>query len=168
MHPEWLKIKECNVVTTLDSSGKENGYLIDILNKHDNIMESREGEKFQQFYMSTVFEHMFKGFHIHPTKTDTIHCVHGNIVLAIYPELILKEDSLNADIDKEKIMYFELGKKNPRTISFPSKYPHGFFGLDDLSIVINYRIPAWTPEDVYQYDVHDHDFASFMRNKFVK
>ena len=166
MFPEWLKIKECNTVTTFDSSNKENGYLIDILNQNDEIMASRADEIFQQFYMSTVYEHMFKGFHIHPTKTDTIHCAYGNIVLAIYPELISKEDSVDAIIDKEKMVYIELGKDNPRTISFPSKYPHGFFGLDELSIVINYRIPAWTPEDTYQYDVHDKEFATFMRNKF--
>ena len=167
-HPNWLNIKECNVVTTFDSSNNENGYLIDILNKSDKLMSERKNEGFQQFYMSTVYEHMFKGFHIHPTKIDTIHCVHGNIILAIYPELISKEDADHAVLDKDKMIYLEIGKNAPRTVSFPSKYPHGFFGIDKLSIVINYRNPAWTPEDTYQYDIHDRSFDSYLIEKFTK
>ena len=50
MYPDWLKIKECNVVTTLDTSGKENGYLIDILNQ--NFTVSLKDDNYDKYISS--------------------------------------------------------------------------------------------------------------------
>ncbi|MCD4819037.1 MAG: hypothetical protein K8S23_10135 [Candidatus Cloacimonetes bacterium] len=151
--PNWLKIKKCRKVQTKDVNGSNNGILVDILNRNDEIMQNRVDEQFQQYYMSTVLKGKFKGYHTHPYKLDTLHCVYGKFCLVLYPELITKDEVKNAVIDTSKLIFIELGEDSPITVSFPSKYPHGFFGISDTAVIINYRNPAWVPDDTHQFDI---------------
>ncbi len=151
--PSWLKIKRCRKVFTKDVNGRENGFLVDILNRHDEIFADRTDEVFQQFYYSTVYKHMFKGFHTHPHKLDTVFCLFGKAQLVIHPEVIEKgDDTKKIDPDKLIIIPFDADKE-VLTITFPSKYPHGYFGVSDIAYILNYRNPAWNPDDKYQYDI---------------
>lgn len=152
-HPSWLKIKKCNKIITKDLQGQNNGILIDILNRNDEIMSDRKDELFQQYYMSTVYKGKFKGYHTHPYKLDTLHCVYGKFCLVLYPEIVTKAESEIIDIDTDKLIFIELGEDSPVTVSFPSKYPHGFYGITDNAVIINYRNPVWTPEDTHQFDI---------------
>ena len=164
--PDWLVIKDCNVIDTFDSDGSSNGTLIDILNRNDSIMNKRKEEQFNQFYMASVYKHKFKGLHIHPYKVDTIHCIHGKICVAFYPREVPKG---SIELEKMRIddfIFIELGLDNHKTISFPSKYPHGFFGIEDLSLIINYRVPAWTPEDNLQYDLITDELVEKLREEY--
>lgn len=165
---DWLKIKKCKKNRTFDINGKSNGFLIDILNKNDEIMLNRKDELFQQFYITTVFKNTFKGIHVHPTKIDTLHCVYGKFCLVLYPKIIKKEDAKRAELDIDKFIFIEMGGDNHFTISYPSKYPHGFFGIDDTSIIINYRNPAWTSEDTYQYDIECKEIYEMLNTKYKK
>lgn len=164
-YPDWLRIKECNVITTRDCSGEVNGKLVDILNRNDRIMEEYQEERFQQYYMSTVKRGMFKGFHTHPYKRDTLHVVHGKMVLVIYPHEIAREDAEGAVIDLDSLILVEMGEGAHRTVVFPSKYPHGFFGVKD-AVIINYRNPAWEPSDTHQYDVRCDPVVKLLRDRF--
>ena len=151
--PSWLKIKRCKKVFTKDINGRDNGFLVDILNRYDDIFSDRKEEVFQQFYYSTVYKHMFKGFHVHPYKVDTLHCPFGKVQLVIYPEEIEKGDETKK-IDPEKLIIIPFdADEEILTITFPSKYPHGYFGVSDIAYILNYRIPAWNAEDKYQYDI---------------
>jgi dTDP-4-dehydrorhamnose 3,5-epimerase-like enzyme len=152
---EWLKIKENRKIITKDINSKENGYLIDILNKNDDLFLARQEEAFQQFYMTTVIKGSFKGLHVHPYKIDTIFVPHGKICLVVYTDPVMKEDSENLILDPSKYEFIVMGEGNWLTVSYPSKYPHGFWGIADESIILNYRFPAWNPQDTHQFDIHD-------------
>ncbi len=164
--PDWLVIKDCNVVDTFDSEGEINGNLMDILNINDKIMAERKEECFSQFYMASVFKNKFKGLHIHPYKTDTINCIHGKICVVFYPNVVEKKEIGFKEIRQRDFLFIELGEGSSKTISFPSKYPHGFFGIDELSLIINYRIPAWTTEDNYQYDMVNNELVDLLKRKY--
>jgi len=165
-YPSWLKIKKCQQITTKDLNGNFNGILIDILNRNDEIMPERQDELFQQYYMSTVLQGTYKGFHIHPFKVDTLHCVFGKFCLVLYPEIITKDEIDSKTIDTDKLIFIELGEDSPLTVSFPSKYPHGFFGITETAVIINYRMPAWEPEDVHQYDFHCSRTLEILKEKY--
>ena len=164
-YPDWLKIKKCKVITTKDSDENENGILVDILNINDQIMKDCKDESFQQFYMSTVHSGMFKGLHVHPYKVDCLHVVHGLMGLVLYPEVIKKENIANIELDLDKIILIEMGRGYHKTVIYPSKYPHGFFGIED-AVIINYRRPAWTPVDTFQYDIYYNPIVEMMKKKY--
>lgn len=165
-YPSWLKIKECRKIQTQDLNNSNNGVLIDILNRNDEIMSNRKEELFQQYYMTTVFKGMFKGFHNHPYKIDILHCVYGKICLVLYPEIIKEEEIVRKRIDTDKLIFIELGEDSLLTVSFPSKYPHGFFGITETAVIVNYRNPAWAPNDVHQYDIHSEETLTILKEKY--
>ena len=167
LHPDWLKIKQCKKVITRDVNGRENGFLIDILNKHDDIFKDRTKEVFEQVYNSSVYKNMFKGFHIHPHKYDTVTCVFGKALLVFYPNVITK-DNLDIKIDFSDLIILPIDtEEKTLTISFPSKYPHGYFGVSEIAYILNYRNPAWNPEDNYQYDYKLSGIEKFL-SKWVE
>ena len=165
-YPEWLKVKRCRKVITKDVNGINNGILIDILNRNDNIMADRKAEMFQQFYMSTVLKGKFKGYHTHPYKQDTLHCVYGKFCLVIYPEAVSNVKAENYIIDTSKLIFIELGEDESVTVSYPSKYPHGFYGITEKAVIINYRTPAWVPEDTHQFDIKCDRTLEILENKY--
>jgi len=166
--PDWIKIKQCNKVYTQDVSGMGNGFLIDILNRYDSIYKGRENELFQQIYYSSVYKNMFKGFHIHPYKYDTVFCIFGSALLVFYPKLITK-DELQIRINLDELIIIPIGDKYKMlTISFPSKYPHGYFGVSDIAYILNYRNPAWTSEDKFQYDYKCKGIESYLKDWILK
>jgi dTDP-4-dehydrorhamnose 3,5-epimerase-like enzyme len=165
-YPDWIKIKECPKIQTKDLNNDNNGILIDILNRNDDIMAERCDELFQQYYMTTVLRGKIKGLHTHPNKIDTLHCVYGKFCLVIYPEIIKKEDIDKKKIDTDKLIFIELGEDLPLTVSFPSKYPHGFYGITKTAIIINYRNPAWTRNDTYQYDIKCEETLEILTKKY--
>ena len=105
--------------------------------------------------MTTVYKNKLKGLHVHPFKIDTINCIYGKVCVAFYPEVIEKDKDDLFEMDNDRVLFLEIGDGNHKTLSFPAKYPHGYFGLDNFSIIINYRVPAWTPSDTYQYFVNN-------------
>jgi dTDP-4-dehydrorhamnose 3,5-epimerase-like enzyme len=167
-YPDWLKIKHCHKVQTKDVTGKNNGILVDILNRNDEIMKYRLDEPFQQYYMSTVLKGMFKGYHTHPHKLDTLHCVYGKFCLVLYPEVVTKDEAEDTVINTDKLIFIELGEDSPVTVTFPSKYPHGFFGITDTAVIINYRNPAWNPKDTYQFDIECEKTVKILNDKYYK
>jgi dTDP-4-dehydrorhamnose 3,5-epimerase-like enzyme len=152
---DWLKIKENKKIITKDSNGTENGILIDILNRGDDIFKDRLDEKFQQFYMTTVQKNKFKGLHVHPFKIDTIFVPKGMIYLVIYTEPVTKEQLSSIELDFEEYGFIEMGEEKYLTITYPSKYLHGFWGIDENSTILNYRYPAWNITDNHQFDIED-------------
>lgn len=151
-YPSWIKIKKCKKIYTQDVNGKDNGFLVDVLNRNDAIFKERLDEKFQQVYYSTVYKNMFKGFHIHMHKIDTVTSLIGKFLLVIYPHIIEKSN-LDVEIDFSDLIIIPVDtEEDLYTITFESKYPHGYFGVSDIAYVLNYRTPAWDPSDNYQYD----------------
>lgn len=165
--PGWIRIKHCRKVITKDLQGRENGFLIDILNRHDEIYAGREAELFQQVYYSSVYRGMFKGFHIHRLKYDTVTCVFGKALLVFYPEIIPQSETTR-EMDMDKLVVVPLDtQENILTVSFPSKYPHGYYGVSELAYILNYRNPAWHPGDDHQYD-HNCEGIEIFLDKWIK
>lgn len=161
--PEWIKIKKIKKIHTLDVNGKNNGFLVDILNRNDEIYKGRESELFQQIYYSTVYADMFKGFHMHPYKHDTVTCLFGISLLVFYPHVVPKE-LVNQEIKAEDLIVVKLNtEENLQVVSFPSKYPHGYFGVSEISYILNYRNPAWHPADNHQYDLKHPGIEDYLK-----
>jgi len=166
--PEWLKIKQCKKILTKDLSNRENGFLIDILNRHDPIFAGRQDELFQQVYYSSVYKGMFKGFHIHPAKYDTVTWILGRALLIFYPEEITRHE-LDRRIAPEDLIMVPFGaERDILTVSFPSKFPHGYYGLSEVAYILNYRNPAWHPADNMQYDYKLDGIEDFLADWAVK
>ena len=138
-----------------------------IVNNESSDIIIMLNEKFNQFYMASVYKSKFKGLHVHPYKVDTLHCIYGKICVAFYPEVVEKPLVDSTKIEVDDFIFIELGNDNHKTISFPSKYPHGFFGIDDTSLTINYRVPAWAPEDNHQYDIVSDELVEKLIEKYV-
>ena len=161
--PDWIKIKKLKKVLTRDVNGRDNGFLVDILNRNDALFADRETELFQQVYYSTVYANMFKGFHIHPFKYDTVTCLFGKALLVFYPHLVPK-DQVNEKINVDDLVVVELDtEESLQVVSFPSKYPHGYFGVSEISYILNYRNPAWHPADTHQYDMKLEGIEDYLK-----
>jgi len=151
--PEWIKVKQLTKIKTYDVNGRDNGFLVDILNRNDKIFSERGLELFQQIYYSTVYAGMFKGFHIHPYKYDSVTCILGKALLVFYPHEV-PIASVSRKIEFDELIIMELDTESKlQVISFPSKYPHGYYGVSEISYILNYRDPAWNPTDNHQYDM---------------
>jgi dTDP-4-dehydrorhamnose 3,5-epimerase-like enzyme len=166
-YPDWIKIKECKAVPTFDLDNNENGFLVDLLNKNDDLMKDRTNKEFTQFYMSTMKKGGFKGLHMHATKIDAYCCAFGKICMAIYPEVIVREDIDTTIMDVSKFFYIEFGEGCHKTISLPSKYPHGFFGITEDAVLINYRDPAYDPSDTGQFSIKSEEMLNVLRKKYL-
>ncbi len=166
--PNWIKIKKCKKVITRDVQGRENGFLIDILNRYDDVYKGRETELFQQVYYTSVLRGMFKGFHIHPTKYDSVTCVFGKALLVIYPEQIPK-NQLELVVSTDELIVIPIDTEdNTLTVCFLSKYPHGFYGISENAHILNYRNPAWHPGDNLQYDYKMKGIEDYLKNWVIK
>ncbi len=162
--PEWIKLKECRRVVTKDAKGRDNGFLVDVLNRNDEIFSTRRDETFQQVYYSSVYSGRFKGFHIHPYKYDTVSCILGKALLVFYPQIIMKSE-LDIAINPDDLVILPVqADEKSLTVSFPSKYPHGYYGVSDLAYILNYRNPAWHLGDNYQYDYKMENIEAYLQN----
>jgi len=163
-----MKVKQCRRVETVDLNKSSNGFLVDILNRNDSIFASRRDEKFEQIYYSTVFRGRFKGLHIHPSKVDTIHCVFGSALFVIYPHIVEKENLGEPILLNDLIVVPFNDVSDCLTISFPSKYPHGYYGVSDIAYILNYRNPAWNPQDTLQYDLKVDGIENYLEARIAE
>jgi len=118
----------------------ERGRLMECLRSDDELFI-----KFGQFYMTTTYPGVVKGWHLHRVQWDNIVCVRGLIKLVLYDA---RESSPTSGALDEHF----LGEHRPLLVRVPPGVYHGWkcVGTDEAYIVN-------APTEVYHYDRPDQE-----------
>jgi dTDP-4-dehydrorhamnose 3,5-epimerase len=116
----------------------ERGRLMECLRADDELFV-----KFGQFYMTTTFPGVVKGWHLHDMQLDNIVCVKGMIKLVLF-------DARDGSPTQGGLDEFFLGEHNPLLVRVPAGVWHGWrcVGVEEAYIVN-------APTEVYRYDAPD-------------
>jgi len=108
----------------------ERGWLMEVMRNDDE-----EYTEFGQVYVTTTYEGVVKGWHLHDRQTDHVACIVGMIKLVL--------------MDGEELSEYYIGERNPCIITIPPGIIHGWKAYDGTAVVVN------IPDKVYDYDDPD-------------
>jgi dTDP-4-dehydrorhamnose 3,5-epimerase len=118
----------------------ERGRLMECLRADDDLFV-----KFGQFYMTTTYPGVVKGWHVHHVQLDNIVCVKGMIKLALY-------DDRQESPTRGEITELFLGEHNPLLVQVPAGVHHGWKCVSaQEAFIVN------APTEVYDYEHPDQD-----------
>ena len=118
----------------------ERGRLMECLRSDDDLFI-----KFGQFYTTTTFPGVVKGWHLHHVQWDNIVCVKGTIKLVLC-------DTRDGSPTRGQIDEFLLGEDDPILVRVPPGVWHGWKCVSvDEAYIVN------APTEVYVYDAPDQD-----------
>ena len=116
-------------IQTKNGVGAVNGYLLPIFNK----LEQRESV--DQVYITTVFEGMSKGPHLHHIRTGRFLCIRGRV------DLILR-------FPDGHYVYYEMDAIEPKVYEVPTGYAAELRNSGDgTAWVLNMPSPAWDKDN---------------------
>jgi len=116
----------------------ERGRLMECLRNDDDLFIG-----FGQFYMTTTFPGVVKGWHLHDVQYDNIVCVKGMIKLVLH-------DARVGSATRGQTDEFFLGEHNPLLVRVPSGIWHGWKCVSpEEAYIVN------APTEVYKYDAPD-------------
>ena len=116
----------------------ERGRLMECLRNDDDLFVG-----FGQFYMTTTFPGVVKGWHLHAVQYDNIVCVKGMIKLVLH-------DAREGSATRGQTDEFFLGEHNPLLVRVPSGIWHGWKCVSpEEAYIVN------APTEVYKYDAPD-------------
>lgn len=70
---EQVRREECKKVTTTDSAGNPNGFLVELYKKGDKTT----------LYLTATFPKGFKGYHLHTVRSSHLVCVRGKMRITV-------------------------------------------------------------------------------------
>jgi dTDP-4-dehydrorhamnose 3,5-epimerase len=121
----------------------ERGRLMECLRHDDELFI-----KFGQFYMTTTFPGVVKGWHLHDVQWDNVVCVKGMIKLVLCDGRDGSGEA--ASPTAGQIDEFFLGEHNPMLVRIPNGVWHGWKCVSpDEAYIVN------APTEVYVYDAPD-------------
>ncbi len=142
-----IKIKKNRKITTKDSNGDENGYLIPIYNIKESFFE--KGKEPEQVYLTVISPGKTKGPHLHYIRTGCFTCIKGNA------RFILKtKEGYNTIYSGESHDY--------KTVIVPKGVAAALQNLGPQdAYILNMPNPAWTPNmgDEHSAQFSDYDFS---------
>ena len=111
-------------IMTKDTSGKENGYVIEL---------TKEG-RLTTCYLSSCYPGSFKGYHLHTIREANYVCIKGKLTIIMYfPDLSKKEVTLDAS--------------NPQRLHIPTYVATGLRNDgDEEAWIVNTPEPPYDPE----------------------
>ena len=116
----------------------DRGRLMECLRNDDDLFVG-----FGQFYMTTTFPGVVKGWHLHDVQYDNIVCVKGMIKLVLH-------DAREGSATRGQTDEFFLGEHNPLLVRVPSGIWHGWKCVSpEEAYIVN------APTEVYKYDAPD-------------
>ena len=116
----------------------ERGRLMECLRNDDDLFIG-----FGQFYMTTTFPGVVKGWHLHEVQYDNIVCVKGMIKLVLH-------DAREGSATRGQTDEFFLGEHNPLLVRVPAGVWHGWKCVSpEEAYIVN------APTEVYKYDDPD-------------
>lgn len=141
-----IRIKKNNKIITKNRFGKENGFLIPIINIHDQFVEESQWPK--QIYCTTVAPNEVKGPHLHKKRWGLFTCIKGNAKIV-------------ARINGQYEEYFTGEDYDYATIQVPASVPNALINIGNCdAYIINMPSPAWHVDDQDDWDAEflDYDF----------
>ncbi len=137
MEKDFVKIKPCKKIDTVDAYKNPNGWVLEIVNDRDGFTKHLAG----QVYLSTIDPGVEKGYHIHATARYFVTCIKGRIRSTVYKDRFNKQE-------------FESGDDNFLTYELPLGSAHHMKNIgDEQACIIVYRFPGWGPEFKEQLDI---------------
>ena len=142
-----IKTKKNPKIGTKDLVGADNGFLIPIMNVHDNFVAPEQWPK--QVYLTVVAEGKVKGPHLHHKRWGLFTCIRGNLKIVVR-------------VDDKYQEYFSGEDHGFATVQVPASVPAALvnIGKGD-AYVLNMPSPAWHTDDRDEWDVRfdDYDFT---------
>lgn len=145
-----MRVWKNRKITTSNSSGNPNGFLVPIFNIHDGIVNSEQYPK--QVYLTVCAPGEIKSPHLHLKRWGLFTCIKGNGKIVVREESVYKE-------------YFTGEDYNFSTIQVPAGIPAVLINIGDGdAYFLNMPSPAWHPDD---QDEHKVSFDDYFNNFFV-
>lgn len=129
--------KTCRKVATTDARGQPNGWLVELYSEHDGFTEGLRG----QVYATIIAPHTAKGFHVHAKAYGHFTCVSGSV-----RSVVVGRDGVRRQTQLDDVQL--------RTVKVWPGEAHGLFNETDAPVtIINFRTPAWSPDDPEQLTI---------------
>jgi dTDP-4-dehydrorhamnose 3,5-epimerase-like enzyme len=129
--------KVCKVVTTKDSGGQENGWLMEVASSRDGWNRFLDNA---QVYVTILLPGKKKGWHLHHKKASQLTCIKGKVVIAIWDGKNIEELVLNAN--------------KPVTVRVPKEQAICFYNPGpEEAYILNLCSPPYDPQNPEQEDL---------------
>lgn len=117
-------------VTTYDSSGNENGFLIELFKDGDRTVA----------YLTAAFPGAFKGYHLHRVRASRYVCLKGRMRIILYAP---SENAGKPTWEREEHI---LDAREPGRLFIPKNVATGLENIgDEDGWLVNYPDPPYDP-----------------------
>jgi dTDP-4-dehydrorhamnose 3,5-epimerase len=145
---EPIKIKVNPRISTKNSKGLENGFLVPIINVLENFLDDERWPK--QVYLTVVKAGEVKGPHLHKKRWGLFTCIKGNVKIVVRTNLGYGE-------------YCSGENHGFATVQIPAGIPAALvnIGKED-AYILNMPSPSWKADDPDEWEVAfaDYDFST--------
>jgi dTDP-4-dehydrorhamnose 3,5-epimerase len=140
-----IKCKKNKKFITKNNAGVPNGFVVPIINVHDNFVADEQWPK--QVYLTVAAPKDIKGPHLHYKRWGLFTCIKGNI------KIVLK-------IDGKYQEYFSGEDYEFQTIQVPAGIPAALVNIsNEDAYILNMPAPSWHPDDLDEWDVSFDDYT---------
>ena len=141
---DTIKEKKNKKFISKNRFGKPNGFLVPILNIHENFVKSAQWPK--QAYLTVANVGEVKGPHLHKKRWQLYTCIKGDVKIVTRVDGIYEE-------------YFSGENYDFKTVQVPAGIPSALINLGDCeAYILNMPSPAWHEDDIDDWDVSFDDY----------
>jgi dTDP-4-dehydrorhamnose 3,5-epimerase len=143
-----IRTKTNPKISTRNVGGRENGFLVPIMNVHETFIDSEQWP--QQVYLTVACPGEVKGPHLHKKRWGLFTCVKGNI------KIVLRNDGAYQE-------YFSGEDYGYSTVQVPAGIPAALVNIGGSdAYILNMPSPAWQPDDQDEWEVafEGYDFSA--------
>lgn len=141
---EEIKTKNNPKIITKSANGKENGFLIPIMNVHEKFVRPEQWP--QQVYLTVAKPEEIKGPHLHKKRWGLFTCIKGNIKIVI-------------KINGEYVEKFSGEDHQFATVQVPAGIPSALVNIGESeAYILNMPSPSWHVDDQDDWDVEFLDY----------
>jgi len=139
-----INAKKNPKIVTKSNDGKENGFLIPIINVHEKFVEEAQWPK--QVYCTVAKPGEKKGPHLHKKRWGLFTCIKGNVKIV-------------TRIDGKYEEHFSGEDYQFSTIQVPAGVPSVLINIGEVdAYILNMPSPSWHPEDQDDWNVEFNDY----------
>lgn len=139
-----IKTKENPKIMTTSNNGEENGFLIPIINVHEDFVNKDQWP--QQVYCTVAKPGEIKGPHLHNKRWGLFTCIKGDVKIVIKIETKYEEK-------------FSGENHNFSTIQVPAGVPSALVNVGECdAYILNMPSPSWHPDDQDDWSVEFDDY----------
>lgn len=139
-----IKTKKNPKFVTKNLSEQPNGFLVPILNVHEEFLDEKQWPK--QVYLTVAAPGEIKGPHLHKKRWGLFTCIKGDLKIVVR-------------IDGKYEEYFSGENHEFQTVQVPAGIPAALvnIGKED-AYILNMPAPSWHKDDVDEWEVTFDDY----------